>query len=184
MPLMDRPTLAKRADAGEAFDFVFFWGHTPKDAGVVDASCLSQWYPAPFTVEGVKYATAEHFMMAEKARVFKDPASEQLILAASSPGEVKRLGRATKNFDRPAWEKQRVDVVVRGSVAKFQQNPDLWKYLDSTGECVLVEASPDDAIWGIGYAKDDERAQDPRRWRGENLLGFALMAARARLRAG
>jgi len=45
-----------------------------------------------------------------------------------------------------------------------------------------VEASPVDRVWGIGLAADDEAASDPERWRGPNLLGFALMAARDRLR--
>ncbi len=38
-----------------------------------------------------------------------------------------------------------------------------------------------DRIWGIGYAADHENALRPARWRGSNLLGFALMEARARL---
>ena len=46
---------------------------------------------------------------------------------------------------------------------------------------MLVEASPLDRIWGIGLAADSEFAEVPSRWRGLNLLGFALMEARARL---
>ncbi len=184
MPLITKEDLARRAAAGEQLDYVFFWGHTPKETGVVDAACLSQWYPAPFTEEKVSYPTAEHFMMVQKARVFGDADAEKAILAAVTAGEAKRIGRGTKGFDRDAWEKQRVDVVLRGSIAKFKQNPALGKFLDATGESVLVEASPDDAIWGIGFAKDDPRASDPRKWRGLNLLGFALMEARKRLRAG
>jgi ribA/ribD-fused uncharacterized protein len=48
---------------------------------------------------------------------------------------------------------------------------------------VLAEASPSDRIWGIGLGADDECASDPRRWNGLNLLGFALMSARATLAA-
>lgn len=44
-----------------------FWGHTPKQVGKVDKAVLSQWYPAPFVVADVHDATAEHYMMAEKA---------------------------------------------------------------------------------------------------------------------
>ncbi len=71
----------------------------------------------------------------------------------------------------------------RGSVHKFSAHEELRAFLLATGDRVLVEASPVDRVWGIGIAADDERAADPERWRGPNLLGFALMAARERLAA-
>ena len=75
----------------------------------------------------------------------------------------------------------RIDIVIRASVAKFAQYPSLLAYLLGTGDLVLVEASPTDRLWGIGLHADDERARDPERWPGLNLLGFALMEARRRL---
>jgi hypothetical protein len=66
----------------------------------------------------------------------------------------------------------------RGNLAKFGQNPELWRFLLDTVDQVLVEASPEDRIWGIGLAQDDPRAADPTRWRGLNLLGFVLMEVR------
>jgi ribA/ribD-fused uncharacterized protein len=71
----------------------------------------------------------------------------------------------------------------RGNLAKFAQHPDLAGFLLGTRERVLVEASPVDRVWGIGLAAGDERAGSPREWRGLNLLGFALMAAREALAA-
>ncbi len=70
---------------------------------------------------------------------------------------------------------------MKGNVAKFSQSNTLREFLLGTGSAVLVEASPVDAIWGIGMAADDPRASDPRQWTGLNLLGFALMAVRDRL---
>ena len=52
-------------------------------------------------------------------------------------------------------------------------------YLVGTCDRVLVEASPRDRIWGIGMGADDPAAERPSEWRGQNLLGFALMQARA-----
>ena len=52
----------------------------------------------------------------------------------------------------------------------------------STGDSVLVEASPYDAIWGIRLAASSPEAQDSMKWRGQNLLGFALMEVRDELR--
>lgn len=75
----------------------------------------------------------------------------------------------------------RLDIVVRGNLAKFEQNPDMRAELAATGSRVLVEASPLDRIWGIGLRADDPRARDASQWRGENLLGQALMDVRGRL---
>ncbi|WP_433006933.1 NADAR family protein [Kribbella sp. CA-294648] len=167
--------------AGRKYRYVFFWGHTPRRPGEVDASCFSQWYPAEFTVDGVTYPTAEHWMMTAKARLFGDIASAAKILAAGHPGEAKALGREVANFDGAEWRRERFAIVVAGNVSKFRQNAELAKYLAGTGDRVLVEASPVDRIWGTGLAADDERSTDPQQWLGENLLGFALMAARDQL---
>jgi ribA/ribD-fused uncharacterized protein len=179
---MDRQKLIARVETGETFEYFFFWGHTQKSPGQIDASCFSQWFPAAVTVDGVRYATAEHWMMAGKARLFGDSESVDLILAAKAPDEVKSLGRRVANFDEEKWAKERVDLVVRGNVAKFEQHPPMREFLMATGDRVIVEASPRDTIWGIGLGRDNPRARDPRTWRGENLLGFALMAVREKLR--
>nr|WP_211245825.1 NADAR family protein [Actinomadura oligospora] len=161
---------------GELPKFVLFWGGTqPK-------GCLSQWYPSPFTVDGVEYPTAEHFMMCEKARLFGDEASVREILASPDPGRAKAFGRKVRGFDEDAWLENRYDIVRRGSVAKFAADPDLRGYLMSTGGKVLVEASPQDRVWGIGYDEFAPQAVRPSQWRGLNLLGFALMDARDELR--
>ncbi|WP_370465765.1 NADAR family protein [Nocardia sp. GTS18] len=90
-------------------------------------------------------------------------------------------GRLVRGFDQSVWEEARFDIVVAGSVAKFGSDAGLRSYLAGTAGRVLVEASPLDRVWGIGLSATDERAGDPARWRGLNLLGFALMRARAEL---
>lgn len=177
-----RNELISAIDAGRVFEFLFFWGHTPKREGVVDASCLSQWFPRAFEIDGVWYATAEHFMMASKAKLFADEKAHAAILRAKSPAEAKAAGREVKNYDDAKWDRARFDAVVRGNVAKFGQHDDLRKFLLSTGDRVLVEAAPRDTIWGIGMGASNPVAKDPSKWRGRNLLGFALMEARAKLR--
>ena len=157
---------------------MFFWGHHARK-DTVGPACLSQWWPAPFMVDGVYYPTAEHFMMAGKARLFGDTEIGERVLAARTPGEAKALGRQVRAFNQATWEEHRFDIVVAGNTAKFGQNPPLRDYLLGTGDRVLVEASPVDRIWGIGLAARDPRAFDPHHWQGLNLLGFALMRVRA-----
>ncbi|MFC8086575.1 NADAR family protein [Streptomyces sp. NPDC057340] len=178
-----REALVARVRAGERITYLCFWGHRPRPDGRLGQSCLSQWWPSPFTVAGVEYRTAEHWMMAGKARLFADPEAERRVLAAAHPAEAKKAGRLVRGFDEAVWERERFRIVVEGSVHKFASDPALRAFLLDTGGRVLVEASPVDRVWGIGLAADDEAATDPERWRGPNLLGFALMAARERLRA-
>ncbi len=174
--------LIKQVSRGERLKFLPFWGHRPRPDGTLGPSCLSQWWPSAFTVGEVRYATAEHWMMAGKARIFGDAEAERAALEAGTPAEAKKAGRLVRDFDNAVWERERFALVVEGSVHKFGSDPALRGYLLGTGNRVLVEASPMDRIWGIGLAADDERALDPARWRGLNLLGFALMEARDRLR--
>ncbi len=173
--------LKNRFRRGERFHFTYFWGHGAGDEGHVTASCLSQWFPAAFVVEGVRYHTAEHWMMAEKARLFGDTELLEQILVAASPGAAKKLGGMVRNFEQSLWDSNRTAIVVAGNVHKFRQSPALGDFLRSTGTRVLVEASPLDRIWGIGLSAEAPEAQDPLRWRGLNLLGFALMEAREQL---
>lgn len=169
--------LRSRFNAGDAFKYVFFWGHQ-SNRKEVTATCFSQWYEAPFVVEGERYATAEHFMMAEKAALFGDQETRAQVLRAPNPGAAKALGRQVQGFDETVWTAKRFAIVVRANEAKFSQNPELLQFLKTTGSRILVEASPVDKIWGIGLAHDDERAKDPNAWLGLNLLGFALMQVR------
>ncbi|MEU9402617.1 NADAR family protein [Streptomyces sp. NPDC048242] len=176
-------TLIDEVRAGARVKYLHFWGHRPRPDGTAGAGCLSQWWPAPFTVDGVEYATAEHWMMAAKARLFEDAEAERQVLASAHPAQAKKAGRLVRGFDEAIWARERFGIVVEGSVHKFAAHDELRAFLLGTGERVLVEASPVDRVWGIGLAADDERAGDPERWRGPNLLGFALMAARERLSA-
>ncbi|MFJ5778175.1 NADAR family protein [Streptomyces sp. NPDC093094] len=179
-----REALLREVGAGAGVRYLHFWGHRPRSDGSVGPGCLSQWWPSPFTVDGVAYSTAEHWMMAGKARLFGDAEAERQVLAAEHPSEAKNAGRLVRGFDERTWARERFGIVVEGSVHKFAAHADLRAFLLGTGERVLVEASPVDRIWGIGLAAKDAGAWDPQRWRGPNLLGFALMEARERLRSG
>ncbi|WP_208113011.1 NADAR family protein [Actinorugispora endophytica] len=182
-PPMTVTELRARHLRGERMKYLLFRGHRPGADGSPGPGCLSQWWPAAFTVDGVAYRTAEHWMMAEKARLFGDDAALARVLAADHPRTAKELGRGVRGFDEAVWRERRFDIVVRGSVHKFAGHPGLRDYLLGTRRRVLVEASPLDRVWGIGLTATDERAGDPSRWRGPNLLGFALMRARDELAA-
>ena len=170
----------ERFQKKEKIKFLFFWGHTAKDE--ITKSCFSQWYPGRFEEEGIIYPTAEHYMMAGKAKLFNDSEMLEKILQSPSPNQAKSLGRKVKNFDPQLWEEHKYEIVKKGNLLKFSQNQKFKDFLLSTGEKTLVEASPYDKIWGIGMQETDRRAENPLLWQGENLLGFALMEVRDELR--
>lgn len=176
----DIEALRARVRQGESFKYFPFYGHT-RSVGRVTASCLSQWYEAEFRVGEDRYATAEHYMMAEKARLFGDGRALGEILAAATPAEAKRLGRTVRGFDASRWAERRSAVVILGNVQKFSQHAELRAFLLGCGSVVFVEASPRDRIWGIGLGRANPAAADPFSWRGLNLLGFALSAVAEQL---
>ena len=167
----------------EKLKYLYFWGHTPNQKGTIGKNVFSQWYPAAFEIGGIRYATAEHYMMAEKARLFGADDIRRQIIAAAHPKQAKDLGRQVVGFTDEIWNAHRFEIVCEGNRAKFAQHPNLRRFLLDTGNRILVEASPVDKIWGIGLAQDDPRAQNPLQWQGLNLLGFALMKVRDRFQA-
>lgn len=167
---MTRKELIHRIERGETFVYHLFL-----------RGFLSQWVPAPMAIDGNIYRTAEHWMMAEKARLFNDKEALVKILSTGRPSEAKAYGRQIRNYNDDEWASIRFQVVVRGNMAKFAQNMELRELLLNTGNKVLVEANAEDGIWGIGMGEDNPRCHDPRQWQGENLLGFALMKVRDRM---
>jgi ribA/ribD-fused uncharacterized protein len=147
--------------------FTFFW-----------SGPFSQWFKSGFTVDGQHYVTAEQYMMAEKARLFRDEEERHNILSTADAREQKRLGRLVRNFDADRWNAVARDVVYVGNRAKFAAHPELLAKLLATEGTTLVEASPEDCIWGIGLAEDDPNAHDRATWCGTNWLGEVLTRLR------
>lgn len=139
---------------------------------------FSQWDMSDFVVDGIKYCCAEQYMMAEKARLFNDKATEFAIMASTSPREQKQLGRGVKGFDEDKWNAVARDIVYKGNYAKFTQNQEHLDELMATEGTLLVEASPTDEIWGIGLSAGDLRVENQKYWRGTNWLGEVLTKVR------
>lgn len=177
MNIKTKDELVDFVNHGNQVKYVFFWGHQ-ETAGQVTKSCFSQWYDSPFEEDGNEFITAEHYMMYHKAKLFGDEKACEKVLSATNPGEAKAIGREVLRFDQKIWDEKRFEIVVNANKAKFSQNPALKAFLLSTGNRVLVEASPVDKIWGIGLAQDNPLSENPNNWKGLNLLGFALMEVR------
>lgn len=120
--------------------------------------------------------------MHQKAKYFNDFESARRIMVESGPKAQKALGRLVANFNADKWQEVCYDIVKKGNIAKFSQNPKLLKVLLSTKDIEIVEASPYDKIWGIGLSANDERAWNKDTWQGTNLLGKAVMDARNELK--
>ena len=148
----------------------FFWGGP-----------LSNWYPAMFKWQDQQFICTEQYMMYYKALVFGDRDIATQVLMATEPKAQKALGRKIKNFDVDIWSSVSYTIVFGGCLAKFNQNPSLAEYLLNTGDDILVEASPYDRIWGIGYSAEDAPNVSVDKW-GENRLGKVLMDVRTVLR--
>lgn len=156
--------------------YVFFW-HEYETNG-----CFSQWYKAPFTLEGITYETCEQYMMAKKALLFHDFKSYTDIMNEPDPKKDKAYGKAVKNYDHDTWHNCNDEILYNANFAKFSQHPELKAALLATGNKVLVEASPYDRIYGIGLEASDSDARDQKKWKGKNLLGFTLGRVREALK--
>jgi ribA/ribD-fused uncharacterized protein len=153
-------------------DFLFFWGGT-----------FSQWCPSPIVIDGVNYNCTEQYMMAKKALMFSDYDAYREIMLEKQPALQKAMGKKVRGFDKVIWETYCRKIVYDANYAKFTQNKGMRDELMASGQIEIVEASPEDRIWGIGLHERDERAWDKSTWEGTNWLGEAIMSVRSTLQA-
>lgn len=142
---------------------------------------FNQCYPVKFTVDGNEYSSAEQFMMAMKAVIFKDFDMYERIKAENDPAIQKALGRQIVGFDKDVWEKQCKAIVTCGNLHKFNQNIALFYELRETEGTELVYAAANDTIWGVGLTENDSRILDKSQWLGTNWLGEILTEIRETL---
>jgi ribA/ribD-fused uncharacterized protein len=147
--------------------FVFFWGGT-----------FSQWATSKFEIDGVEYNCCEQYMMAKKALVFNDFDACREIMLEKQPALQKAIGRKVRGFNVSKWEPVCRKIVYDANMAKFTQNPKMLEELLATEGREIVEASPEDKIWGIGLHETNPLAWDKETWQGLNLLGEAIMKVR------
>lgn len=151
--------------------------HNPDD----ENGYLSNWYPSAFTVKGVNFSSMEQYMMYQKAICFGDSAIAAQILDTDDASQIKALGRLVSGYEENHWNGVRQIIVYEGLYAKFSQNPELSKKLKDTGNAVLAECAVKDLVWGIGLSMKSSDRFDRTRWKGQNLLGYALMMVREKL---
>ena len=142
---------------------------------------LSNWYPSRFTYKEKHFSSTEQYMMYMKAICFHDGKISSEILATDDVAKIKALGRQVANYDDHVWNGLRQVVVYEGLLAKFSQNEDLKSRLLETGDAILAECAVRDKIWGIGLSMTDTNRFDRAKWKGQNLLGYALMMVRSKL---
>lgn len=144
------------------------------------------------TIDKLKNHTwccCEQWMMAMKTLVFVTTigANEETkntnltildkILETSNQRTIKGFGRKVVGFDQTIWDEWKYKIVVDGNYMKFTQNNDLKTHLLNTQNKEIVEASPWDRIWGIGYDPIKAHQVPKSKW-GQNLLGKAIMEVR------
>ncbi len=168
--------------------FTFFWA---------TKSPFSQWYKCSFRGERIfrtpnylkesereiSFSSAEQFMMYHKCLLSLDFESALEVLSTKDPKKQKQIGRSLKMKEEilETWKVFKTSVVYDANKAKFTQNEDLKQMLLETKGTTLVEAAPNDKIWGIGLAEDDPRAQKRETWQGKNLLGEILTRIRTEM---
>ncbi|OKZ73037.1 MAG: hypothetical protein BHV87_11085 [Clostridiales bacterium 36_14] len=152
--------------------------HNPEE----EKGFLSNWYISKFEVAGRVFSSMEQFMMYQKAICFGDESVAEQILKTDDVARIKELGRMVSGYNENIWNGMRQLIVYEGLVAKFSQNEELKERLLQTGDALLVECAVHDRIWGIGLSMKDERRFDISQWRGKNLLGYALMMVRNKIK--
>ena len=151
--------------------------HNPEE----ENGYMSNWYHSDFRLDNIAFSSMEQYMMYKKAICFDDMEIAEKILKTQDAAEIKALGRQVSGYQDNIWSGLRQIIVYEGLLAKFSQNELLRKQLIKTRDAILAECAVRDQIWGIGLSMKDPKRLDISQWRGQNLLGYALMMVRKKI---
>lgn len=158
--------------SGREVDAVYF--HKPEEPH----GYLSNWYSAPFDLDGIHYSSTEQYIMYQKCLLFGDEVSAAAVMATDDPAKQQKIGQGASGYIHAVWTGARQTIAMRGLLAKFRQNEELKQRLLETGDAWLVECAGSDKNWACGIRLNDDRRFDAENWNGQNILGFALMEVR------
>ena len=152
--------------------------HTPDE----ENGWLSNWFLSKFIVDNISFSSIEQYMMYKKAEVFGDDSIMKEIMSTDDVGKIKAFGRQVHNYNNTVWNRMRQIIIYEGLYAKYSQNNDLKEKLLKTGDSLLAECAAQDKIWATGISMKDDSRFDMNKWIGQNLLGFATMLVREKLK--
>ncbi len=153
-------------------NYTFFFG---KDTP------LSNFYPAPFYLDGRHFNCSEQYIQWRKAQMFKDVEAAEEILKVDDPVKQKDLGKKVKNFEKEVWERDCPEALTRGLLQKFLTNPACKQFLKETENTTLAECNKHDRLFGIGLPLSSGEKGNVASWKGQNYLGKMLMDVRSKV---
>lgn len=132
---------------------------------------LSNYYTAPFEWRSIRFTSGEQAFSYAKTFVcapHRQDIFQRNILAAQTPGDAKKFGRAVPMTDVSVWDSTKIQYMREIIHAKFSADGvSLVGPLLNTGAMMLVEGNTwNDTFWGRCGGK------------GYNHLGVILMEER------
>ena len=160
--------------------FSNFHIHSPVDM-TIPTCCGAEALRAAGRSSNIQFTCGEQAIMLCKAAAMGDVGAFDSISRTRKPIDIKAQGRQVAPFDQDLWDRVVCTVARSVVLAKFRGVPELASLLLSTGDSIIAEAVRSDRVWGTGVDFSHPDAQVPSRWVGSNILGWALMEARAEL---
>ncbi len=165
--IMKVEDIIKKYDSGERLKMEIF-----------NEGAFSQFEKSFFKIKDVNYFCVEQYLLANRARLFKDKEMLQKIMESKSIRQAKLFGNKIRNFNQDELDKHKLNMSYVANLCKFQQDENLKFKLLETENSILVNADAFDPVWGIQKKITDLDIKNPHSWKGKNLLGFILMEIR------
>ena len=140
---------------------------------------LSNFHVCNFEWGGIRFHSSEQFIQYQKAMLFKDHRTSELIMKCTTALECKQMASNVLKFSPSEWNSKAKELCKPGIKCKFQQNPTLATALLETGDKMLVESCYD-KVWGTGKPLFEENCLEVSK-QNQGILGEILCEIRSEL---